>query len=105
MWVHLRRNKINLVDYKYLQGSTNYWFCLSCCCAVLPFRNLTDKDFFCSVLNKKYNEISNKNRFVLLKLLSGLALLFKQFNNSSPEQQIDPENVVNSRYYDIDQIQ
>ena len=34
-----------------------------------------------------------------------MALLFNQFNNSSPEQQINPENVVNSRYFDIDQIQ
>ena len=34
-----------------------------------------------------------------------MELLFNQFNNSSPEQQNDPENVVNSRYFDTDQIQ
>ena len=34
-----------------------------------------------------------------------MALLFNQLNNSSPEQQIDPENVMNIRYFDIDQIQ
>ena len=34
-----------------------------------------------------------------------MALLFNKFNNSSPKQQIDPENVVNSTYFDIDQIQ
>ena len=74
------------------------------CSTILPFGNVTDKDFFYSVLNKNYIEISNKNSSVLLKSLN-LALLFSQFNNSSPEQQIDPENVVNSRYFDIDQIQ
>ena len=57
-----------------------------------------------SILNN-YIEISNKNSSVLLKPPPNLSLLFNQFNNSSPEQQIDPENVVNSRYFDIDLIQ
>ena len=66
---------------------------------------MNDKDFSCSVLNKNYIEISNKNSAILLKPLPNLELLFNQFNNSSPGQQNDPENVVNSRYFDIDQIQ
>ena len=97
-------NKLNLVDYKYLQGSTDPWFCLSCCSVILPFGNLTDKDFSHSVLNKCI-KISNKNSSALLKPPPNLALLFNHFNNSSPKQKIDPENVVNSRYFDIDQIQ
>ena len=40
-----------------------------------------------------------------MKAPPNLAYLFNQFNNSSSEQQIDPENFVNSRYFDIDQIQ
>ena len=64
-----------------------------------------DKDFSCSILNKNYIEISNKNSSVLLKPPLSLELLFNQYNNSSPEQQNDPENVVNSRYFNIDQIQ
>ena len=40
-----------------------------------------------------------------LKPPSDLALLYNQFNNPSPEKNNDPENVVNSKYYDIDQIQ
>ena len=34
-----------------------------------------------------------------------MALLYNQFNNTSPEKNNDPTNVVNSKYYDIDQIQ
>ena len=34
-----------------------------------------------------------------------MALLYDQFNNTSPEKSSDPVNVVNSKYYDIDQIQ
>ena len=40
-----------------------------------------------------------------LKPPSDLALLYNQFNNTSPEKSNDPVNVVNSKYYDIDQIQ
>ena len=104
-WVHLRCNKVSLVDYKYLQGSTDPWFCLSCCSTILPFGNLTDKDFSCSTLNKNYIEISSKNSSVLLKPPPDLELLFNQFNNSFPDQQNDPVNAVNSRCVDIYQIQ
>ena len=97
-------NKLNLADNKCLQGSTDPWFCLSCCSVILPFGNLTDKDFSDSV-HKKRIKTSNKNSSVLFIPPPNLALLFNQFNNSSPRQKIDPENVVNSRYFDIDQIQ
>ena len=44
----------------------------------------------------------NKNSSLSVKP-SDLSLLFNQFNNS--EQKTDPENVVNSNYYNIDQLQ
>ena len=34
-----------------------------------------------------------------------LALLFNQFNNAIPENCSDPENVIQSKYYDIDELQ
>ena len=49
--------------------------------------------------------VSSKNGSIHLTPPPNLALLFNQFNNTSPEQNVDPENVVNSRYFDIDEIQ
>ena len=49
--------------------------------------------------------VSSKNNLIHLTPPPNLALLFNQFNNTSPEQNVDPENVVNSRYFDIDEIQ
>ena len=46
----------------------------------------------------------NKNSSLSVKPSSDLSLLFNQFNNSS-EQKTDSENVVNSNYYNIDQLQ
>ena len=63
-WVHLRCNKLTLVDFKCLQESTDPWFCLSCCSVILPLGNLTDKGSFYSVLNN-YHEIYNKNSYGL----------------------------------------
>ena len=74
-------------------------------CYILLFGNLTDKDFSSSVLNKNNSAISSKLSSVLLKPSPHLALLFNEFNNSSSEQNIDSENVVSSRHFDIDLIQ
>ena len=40
-----------------------------------------------------------------MKTSANLSLLFSQFNEFSLEQQNEPENVVNSNYFDIDQTQ
>ena len=42
---------------------------------------------------------------LLFKPSANLSLLFNQFNNFSPEQKNEPENDVNSNYYDIDKFQ
>ena len=39
------------------------------------------------------------------KTSANLFLLFNQFNNFSSKQRNEPEKVVNSNYYDIDQFQ
>ena len=49
--------------------------------------------------------VSSKNSSIHLTPASDLALLSNQFNSTSPEQNVDPENVTNSRYFDIDEIQ
>ena len=48
---------------------------------------------------------SNKKHSIYLGPPPNLGLLFNQFNNTSPSQIVDQENVVNSRYFDIDEIQ
>ena len=48
--------------------------------------------------------VSSKNSSMHLTPPPNLALLLNQFNNTSPEQNVDPENVVNPRYFDIDAL-
>ena len=49
---------------------------------------------------------TNTEGSLLLKPSENLKLLVNQFNNNaSPEDNTDPENVVQSKYYDIDELQ
>ena len=102
-WIHLKCNKLNHNGYKYLQGSSDPWFCLYCCSTIFPFGFLSNRFFIC--FKNVSENVSSKNSSIHLTPPPNLALLFNQFNNTSPEQNVDPENVVNSRYFDIDEIQ
>ena len=48
-WVHTKCNKLNHIDYKYLQGSNDPWYCLSCCSNIFPFGTQTNKEFISSI--------------------------------------------------------
>ena len=108
-WVHMKCNKLNHIDYKYLQGSNDPWYCLSCCTNIFPLGTQTNKDFIYSItttnsFSQSTNSDNDKESLLSLKP-SDLALLYNQFNSTSPEKNSDPVNVVNSKFYDIDQIQ
>ena len=44
------------------------------------------------------------NSSLLLKSSPDLELLVNQFNNATPENNNDPENISSSKYYDIDEM-
>ena len=50
-WVHMKCNKLNHIDYKYLQGSNDAWYCRSCYIKIYSFGTLTNKDFISSITN------------------------------------------------------
>ena len=56
--------------------------------------------------NNEPGKTINNEASLLLKPSENLKLLVNQFNDdASPESNIDPENVVQSKYYDIDELQ
>ena len=50
--------------------------------------------------NKPIKTLNNEHSF-LLKLSENLIHLVNQFNNGSPGDNTDPENVAKSKYYEI----
>ena len=107
-WVHIKCNHLNYMDYKYQQGCNEPWYCLSCTNTLFPFGNLNNQNFLTFISNKNTitnNETKNLNSSLLLKPPRDLTLLCNQFNNAIPENRSDPENVIQSKYYDIDELQ
>ena len=55
--------------------------------------------------NNKPGKILNNESSLLLKPSKNLKILLNQFNNASPEDNIDTRNVVQSKYYNVDELQ
>ena len=70
--------------------------------------NLNNQNFLNFIGNNDTitsSETNNLNSSLLLKPPPDLTFLFNQFNNAIPENHSDPENVIQSKYYDIDELQ
>ena len=98
---------LSYIDYTYLQSCDKPWYCLSYTNKLFPFGNLNNQNFLTFIGDNITisNEMENLNSSLLLKPHPNLALLFKQFNNVIPENRSDPENVIQGKYYDIDELQ
>ena len=106
--VHIKCNHLNYMDYKYLQSCNELWYCLSCTNALFPFGSLNNQNFLNFIGNNNTitsSKTKNLNSSLLLKPPPDLALLFNQFNNAIPENHSDPENVIQSKYYDEDELE
>ena len=43
LWVHIKCNNLNYVDYKCFQGNNDSWYYISCSSSVFPFNCLNNK--------------------------------------------------------------
>ena len=111
LWVHIKCNSLNYLDYRYLQNSNESWYCIECCSTIFPFNSLFNNKNFLSCFkttdnNNTYwiNLENDHNGSLSLKPSSNLELLVNQFNNATPENSNDPEKVCSSKYYDIEEM-
>ena len=111
LWVHIKRNYLNYLDYRYLQNSNESWYCIECCSTIFPFNSLlNNKNFLSCCTNTDNNNThwidleNDHNSSLSLKPSSNLELLVNQFNNTTPENSNDPEKFCSSKYYDVEEI-
>ena len=105
----MKCNSPNFIDYQYLDGNDNPWFFLKRNTELFLFGTLNNKT--CNkyvnrnnIQNKDIDEDNSSN--LVLKPPPNLNSLFNQFNNSSQIHDFkDPENVVNCKYYNLEEIQ
>ena len=92
-----------IVLIKFLQNSIDPWYC------IFQFNSMeSSKNFSMCVSNLHNNnnpvKTLNNESSLLLKPSENLKLLVDQFYNASRKDNTDPENVVQSKYYDIDEL-
>ena len=111
MWsrVGIKCNHLNYLNYKYLEGYNEPWYCLSFTAILFPFGNLNNQKILDFLKNNNNNNNDNNiNNNKILKPPPDLLLnliLFIHFSNGVPDDNNDPENVMQSKYYDIDELQ
>ena len=109
LWVHIKCNNLNFINYQYLNGNDYPWICLKCNGELSPFATLNNKTFnqyinSHNIQNKNNNEDNSSN--LILKPPPNLNSLFNQFNNSAQIQDFkDPENDFKCKYYNPEEVQ
>ena len=106
--IHLKCNNLNFVDGQLIKNSDSSWFCLYYSNKIFPFTNITNKKLQSVFSNEEYHVddyIDNSiNTYLVLKAQENLTNL-NEFNNLSSDQNNNSENIINWKYYDIDEIQ
>ena len=62
LWIHNKCNKLNYLDYRYLQNCDESWYCIDCCSTIFPFNSLSsNKNFLAFCTNTDSNIIQWKD--------------------------------------------
>ena len=103
--VHLKWNFLNYVDSQYVKFSNKTWQCYNCNKDLFPFTSINNFKL-CSLLSDRFycKSDSNKSCFTL-KPPKSLLHLFNEYTFFSSDISNTPENMINSNYYDIHQLQ
>ena len=100
-------NNHNYLDYRYLQNCDESWYCIECCSTIFSFNFLSSKKNFLACCTRTDSNTQWKNRgsdhnsLLLIKPFLNLELLVNLFDNATPENCNDPENVSSSKHYDL----
>ena len=110
LWVHIKCNNLNYVDYQYLSGCSDPWYCLHCNFEIYAFGSLNTQNFLSFIKENLTDSLKldnlNSTSTLVLKQPANLCQLFNQFNNTNENhRKKDPDNAVKFRYYDIEEIQ
>ena len=100
LWVHIKCNNLNYLDYRYLQNCDESWYCIEFCSTIFSFNSLSSNKNFLICFTNTYSNITQwkdleKDHDISssLKPFSNLELLVNQFSNATPENSNDPEKI------------
>ena len=92
LWVHIKCNNLNYVDYQYLSGCSDPWYCLNCNSEIYALGNLSKQNCMSFIRENLTGSLKldnmNSISMLVLKQPTNLSQLFNQLNNywKSPKQ-------------------
>ena len=82
LWIHIKCNNLNYLDYRYLQNCDESWYCIECCGTIFHFNSLSsNKNVLACFTNTdgnitQWKDLENDHdSSLLLKPSSNLELL------------------------------
>ena len=88
LWIHIKCNNFDYLDYRYLQSCDQSRYCIECCSTIFPVNFLSkNKNFLVCCTSADSNIMQGKdlesdhNSSLLLKPSHNLELLVKKFNS------------------------
>ena len=58
LWVRIKCNNLNDLDYRYLQNCDESWYWVECCSAIFPFNFLSSNENFLACCTNTGNNIT-----------------------------------------------
>ena len=84
LWVHIKCNKMNTQNYKYLQKESCAWYCISCSSKIFPFSNLNEDDF-----NKTFHGKKVKLLTITKKRNQNEQIFIEKLNDTIEEEDLE----------------
>ena len=103
--VHLKCNYLNYVDSQYIKFSNKTLHCYNYSKDLFPFTTINNFKLYSFFSDRLYCNVDSNELCLSLKPPKNLSHLFNEFNSFASDTNNTPENVINSNYYDIDQLQ
>ena len=102
--VYLKSTYLNYVDSQYIKFSNKIWHCYNCSKNLSPFTAINKYMLYLFLSDKYYCNNDSNDSYLALKPPKNLSYLFSKFNNFSSDISNTPENVINSKCYDVNQL-
>ena len=99
---HFKCNYLNFVDCQIIKNSNQDWHCILCAKNFFPFVDLNDYRF--DVLTGNTRKYLVDDNTLVLKPPHNLSSLFNQFNDLTTDKNEDTENVLNCKYFDVNDL-
>ena len=103
--VQLKCNYLNYVDLQYIKFSHKTWHCYNCSKDLFPFTTINNFKLYSLLRSRFYCNSDSNESCLTLKPPKNLSHLFNEVNSFFCDISNTQENVFNSYYYDIDQLQ